>query len=100
MIKAACQLMRFLLLCGSFGRVLILSPPRHQATNTVTESVVLPPLIGGVQYAPIHAAGPTNHASIATAMDGRDCRSPLGLVIPNLVYLAGLQWPTLIPVGK
>jgi hypothetical protein len=66
----------------------------------VTESVVLPPLIGGVQYAPIHAAGPTNHAVIAAAMDRRDCRSPLALVVLDLVYLAGLRWPTLMRDGK
>jgi hypothetical protein len=66
----------------------------------MTESVVLPPFIGGVQYDPIHAAGPTNAAVIAPAMDGCDYRSPLGLVVLNLVYLAGLQWPSLIPGGR
>ena len=74
----------------------------RQLAFSVTESVVLPPLIGGVQHAPIHihAAASTNPAFIATAMDRSDHRSRLSLVVLGLEYLAGLRWPTLIPDGK
>jgi hypothetical protein len=60
----------------------------------VTESVVLPPIYCRGGYAPIFAVNPA--AAIARAMDERDCRRPHGLVVFDLVYLAGPQWPSLI----
>jgi hypothetical protein len=66
----------------------------------VTESVVLPPLIGGVHHAPIKAAGPINPALVPGVVDWRNRNRFPTLVIFNLVYLADLRWPTLTPGGK
>jgi hypothetical protein len=57
-------------------------------TNTVTESVVLPPLIGG-DNAPIKAASPGYSISGIIDWCNRD-QSPT-LVISRVVHLAGLH---------
>jgi hypothetical protein len=65
----------------------------------VTESVVLPPFIGGVHHASILAVSPIDPATVVSAVDGLHDRSIRGMVGSGLVYLAGLRWP-LIPGGK
>jgi hypothetical protein len=63
----------------------------------VTESVVLPPLIEG-DNAPIKAVSPG--CCISGIVDGRNRDRYSIMVIPGLVYLAGLHWPILIPGAK
>jgi hypothetical protein len=65
----------------------ITAESRH---NTVTESVVLPPFIGGERYAPIHAV--PNTESVPGTDDRRHCRSPRCLVVFSMEYLASLRW--------
>ena len=66
----------------------------------MTESVVLPPLIRGVHHAPIKAAGPIDPVLVPGVVGWRNRNRFPTLVIFNLVYLAGLRWPPLIPGGK
>lgn len=66
----------------------------------MTESVVLPRLIGELHHAPIRAAGPINPVLVSGVVDWRNRNRFRTLVIFNLVHLAGLRWPTLTPVGK
>jgi hypothetical protein len=68
-------------------------------TGTVTESVVLPPLIGGAYNASIKAVCPGYPVPISGIVDWDRDLSP-ALVIADLVHLAGLQWPILIPDAK
>jgi hypothetical protein len=64
---------------------------RSQGNNTVTESVVLPPLIGGVHDAPVKEAGPIYPVLVPSVVDWCNQHQLPALVIFGLVYLAGLR---------
>ena len=94
----------------SFWRTILNIQPREfvvdschhrltMGTGTVTESVVLPPLTGRACNASIKAACPGYRVPIAGIIDWDRDLSP-ALVIADLVHLAGLQWPILIPDAK
>lgn len=69
---------------------------RITGTDTVTESVVLPPFYGRGRYAPIHAVCSFDAPTLASPGDRRYYGSPRGMVVFALVYLAGLRWNLIV----
>jgi hypothetical protein len=66
----------------------------HRA-NTVTESVVLPPFIGGVHHAAIKAAGPINPALVSGVVDWRN-RKYFGHFQSGVFGRSPLAYPAVI----